>query len=284
MPLNTDAIRKGEAMSDLQKPLIQFGILAAVLLLGLAGSAPAAQVAWHNDFRAAAQESNRLNKPMLVKVTAEWCGYCKKMKRSFADQRVARHLKACFIPVIVDADTDVQLVQAIGVESLPTTVIISPEMKIIEKITGFRTPAQLDQDLGKVCNRNKNHEPHTRTDEIGPGRPPAFDGYCLVTLLDDMALSKGSMEHTTVYRGVTLAFASAAHQASFESHPEMYWPALDGHCPVSARELGTQRPGVPRLTAIYRGRIYFFADARSRQKFAQSPDEYTRLANRRAGA
>jgi YHS domain-containing protein len=95
-----------------------------------------------------------------------------------------------------------------------------------------------------------------------------------VSLLDDTQLARGSDEFTTVYRDVTLAFASAEHKSRFDADPERYWPAFDGYCPVSARDFRTSREGVPNLTAIYRGRIWFFAEAPLRRRFIASPQAY----------
>ena len=54
------------------------------LLILLVGIHPlqAEQINWRKDMVEALKESDRVKKPVLMTITASWCGYCKKMKRT----------------------------------------------------------------------------------------------------------------------------------------------------------------------------------------------------------
>lgn len=109
---------------------------------------------WEQDFRAAAEQSRQSGRPLLVRVTADWCSYCQKMKReTFADQSIMRDISRGFIAVNVDADTNRQLVQQMRVETLPTTLVIDSNMRIVERLEGFQTPQQLSQALRRHAQR-----------------------------------------------------------------------------------------------------------------------------------
>jgi YHS domain-containing protein/thioredoxin-related protein len=260
-------------------------VTAVGVLLALSCRAEAAHVSWHKDFQQAAQESIRSGKPMLVKFTAVWCGYCQKMKQSFADKSVSQHLNTCFVPVIIDADSNQRLVNAIGIEGLPTTVIISPDLKVLTKIVGYKTPRELDRYLIKVCNHQEKDEPRVRKTTARPAKAVAvnyaFERICLVSLRDERELKQGSIRYTTFYKGATICFATEAHRRRFQAAPEEYWPALDGSCPVIAVEQNVQRKGELHLGAIYRDRLWFFSTAENRLKFANAPRNYVPIRSAR---
>ena len=104
---------------------------------------------WHTDLRQAAQTVRSNPRPMLVTVTADWCSHCRRMKNeTFTDAGLIQHLNAAgYVPVRLDADANKELVQRIGVTSLPTTLIVSPNLKIEARLAGFRSAAQLTQSL-----------------------------------------------------------------------------------------------------------------------------------------
>ena len=251
-----------------------------LLFLGILGAlsdrTDAAKISWRNDFRKATTEANRLKKPLLIEVTATWCTYCQKMKYTYADSKIVSHVNHCFVPVAVDADANERLVKSLGVDGLPTTLIVSPRMKVLRRISGYQTPAQLGRQLQQVCQAG-----HTTPKRPVPAqavavrqRAIAFDRYCLVSLLDDKTLRKGSSRYTARYRGQTVCFSSAAHLKRFQANPQKYWPWHGGRCLVSAVEKRSADAGSPRWSALYGGQIWFFTDKAHRDRFARFPGKY----------
>ena len=111
---------------------------------------------------------------MLVKIGADWCGYCKRMAReTFVDSRIVRHVNECFIPVTLDAERNADLARRMGAEALPTTVIVTPDTRIVQRITGFRTAEQLGSDLTRYCGAEKRHRGASdlRTHDFGRRQP-----------------------------------------------------------------------------------------------------------------
>lgn len=268
-------------MADVGKRTAHNLLLIAGLLCFAAGSAEAKQLNWYKDFQQAAEEANRSNRPMLVKFSADWCGYCHKMKKSFSDAKVTNHVQSCFVPVMIDADDQPQLMERIGVEGLPTTVIISPEFKVIKRIKGYRTPSQLTHELGAICQADHGALPHRGpVAHVIPAAQAraecAFGSHCLVTLLEEQSLVEGLERYSSVFRGKKVCFASAELKQRFEREPGRYWPVLDGQCIVQAVEQGEPRPGQPEWGAVFRGRLWFFTDAEHRQRFADGPNDYLR--------
>lgn len=259
----------------------------AGLLILLAAPVDAAPVNWHTDYRKAAAESSRSGKPILVEFTAPWCGYCRKMQETMADARVSQHVEKCFIPLIIDTDEDVnsRLVQSVGIEGLPTTAILTSDMKVVKKITGYKSPTEMSRQLARLCTAHAKPAPAqpaapyiTKKPAALPKHRFAFDGKCLVSMFDEYKVSSGSSEFVSRYKGVDLRFKSAELKRRFDLNPERYWPAFDGMCPVSAAEGRTKTQGNPKIAGLYEGRVWFFASDREFQVFSEDPTRFDQAA------
>lgn len=250
-------------------------VLAVVVSSGT--EAAAARVDWRTDLQRAALEAERQRKPMLFQITAEWCGYCHKMlEQTFTQESVAEHVNSCFIPVVIDADEHAGVVRNLGVEAFPTTLVVTPQLKLVRRIAGFQTAEELTKHLDALCSHRSETE--RRRTAAKPLRPqpvqPEFDGTCLVTLRDNEKLRTGTRQHSVTYNGAELWFATEEHKRRFEVDPTRYWPVWDGHCVVTGLTTRQKEPGRPRFGAIYKGRLWFFAGDSERQAFLQTPDKF----------
>ena len=112
------------------------------LLTLLAGVSAAATerngaVVWR-DLDAALAESREAGKPVMIHFTAQWCGWCKKMKKEVYGQGdVAAVLNQDFVPAMVDTDRRPDLKAAYGVEGLPTIWFLTSAGEGITYIPGY---------------------------------------------------------------------------------------------------------------------------------------------------
>ena len=105
-------------------------------------------ISWITSYEQGLEESRRTGRPVLAKVSAEWCDYCQRMKRdTYSDQGIVRSINSTFIPVALDADQNRRLVQQMRVRTLPAIVIITPDLKIVDRIEGYKTVRQLNASL-----------------------------------------------------------------------------------------------------------------------------------------
>src|SRR5690349_10671551 len=82
----------------------------------------ASRLAWQRSYKQAAEEARQRRRPILVKVTATWCGPCRQMQKlTFMDERVRRRLRRDFVLLELDADEQSELVKDFRVEAYPTT-------------------------------------------------------------------------------------------------------------------------------------------------------------------
>jgi thiol-disulfide isomerase/thioredoxin len=136
-----------------------FGMAVALFSITVAvNQADAAGIVWRTRFDEAAQEAAAQHKPMLVMVKARWCGPCHKMlKQTFPDAGLASRVAGHFVPVLIDADENPALVKSLGIEAMPTVLVVSPERKIAGRFTGFQTAAQLHARLAAYAPREVQH-------------------------------------------------------------------------------------------------------------------------------
>ena len=89
-------------------------------------------------------------KYIVLDVYTEWCGFCRRMNReTYADKRVQEVLDKYFYPVRIDAESPrivafkgesysmIDLAQAFGVRSFPTTIFLSPDGDPVALQPGF---------------------------------------------------------------------------------------------------------------------------------------------------
>ncbi len=116
----------------------------ALLLVVLMASPAASQepedspIAWVADYDTARELSRQQQKPVFLFLTSDGCRFCKKMQsEALTDPSVIRQAQAAFVPTKLRIDPDSPLAKALKVRIFPTTVIISPDGKIVDYARGY---------------------------------------------------------------------------------------------------------------------------------------------------
>lgn len=105
------------------------------------------------------KEAKRINKPIFLNFTADWCVHCQKMeKEAFSDLNIAQKLNSEVIAYKVNADDldGKRLSKHFNISEFPSYLIINPSSKVIGKIKGYWKPAQFYSELKKVMASNGN--------------------------------------------------------------------------------------------------------------------------------
>lgn len=132
------------------RPMFAASQLAVAMLFFNLGSADAAEASpmWNASVAAALRTAAVENRPIVVFVTAKWCGFCRKMEReTLANPQVARKLRDSFVVLMIDADEQPNLVERMRIEGFPSTLVFSPSGKLRDRATGYLSPAEASQWL-----------------------------------------------------------------------------------------------------------------------------------------
>ncbi len=114
-----------------------------------------------------------------------------------------------------------------------------------------------------------------RRPELPPGSPPlGLDGYCPVTLSEQMVWQSGDIRWGVVHRGRTYLFVSPRTQQQFLAKPDAYSPAISGNDPVLAADHGQAVPGRREHGWFYGGAVYLFSSEDTLERFSKDPEGY----------
>lgn len=244
--------------------------LGSFAAMGFAGD----QSEWLTDYSEAKTLARQEKKPLLVAITASWCGPCRQMRQlTFQDERVKSLVGSKLLAVTVDADREPGVVSALGVTAYPTTYLFGPDGELRKTWTGYQSAAEFSAELRQMIGAGVSTPERDQFGAVSALFPQnattvAFGGFCLVSLLDDNRLRVGDDSIVTEFRGQTLQFHSLAHRDKFLKNPERYWPVANGTCPL------TEEQGDPRVGVRWQGRLWFFSDRDHQQQFIRSPHRF----------
>lgn len=138
-------------MRSFRKIFVACSLILTVTLSSLV-VANGAEIVWRKHYGVAAAESAQTNKPILVQFKAGWCSSCVRMSRqTMSEAEVAEYVNAAYIPLLIDADENPDLVSSFHVETLPASLIVSPNLKILARWEGYRSVIEFMRDLTQVC-------------------------------------------------------------------------------------------------------------------------------------
>jgi hypothetical protein len=93
----------------------------------------------------AAQESNR---PILIYVTMPQCPHCVKMiEQTYKRPTVGKIVSSSFETICADRFIHAKLIEKLHVKWYPTTILVSPNNKVLDVIEGYVDEAKFKQHL-----------------------------------------------------------------------------------------------------------------------------------------
>ncbi len=101
---------------------------------------------------------------MLLVISANWCPHCRKLEQNtLIDPGVADYVNASFIPVRLDFDRNKRIAKILEVQSIPCTIVLSPQADLLGRIVGHVEPAKFQKALQAARRLQERIEPVSKT-------------------------------------------------------------------------------------------------------------------------
>lgn len=129
--------------------LIGIALLGAAMLPFLKSRPSATAIDWKFDARLAFEQASASDRSLLVYLNADWCGYCRRLEQTtFVDPDVISGLADEFVWLNLNAEKDpegIRLREKFGVEGFPVVLVLTPEEAEVDRVSGYRPPADFLQ-------------------------------------------------------------------------------------------------------------------------------------------
>lgn len=99
-------------------------------------------------------------------------------------------------------------------------------------------------------------------------------GFCIVALKDKRQLIEAHHSYLSVHKAQVYSFSSAAAKAAFDADPEAYAPVHSGNDVVRLAAGNAAVEGSLDHAVWYKGRLFLFSSAASRELFIESPAKF----------
>jgi len=96
------------------------------------------QILWEQSYSTAKKTAERTHKPLMVVMSAQWCGPCKDLdKNTFTDPLIIEILKPF---VVVKTNEDKVAENELGLNGYPTIVFLDANQKAVHRTLGYYSP------------------------------------------------------------------------------------------------------------------------------------------------
>lgn len=90
-------------------------------------------------YEEALSKAKKENKPIFIYFEADWCGYCKQMKKNvLSNKNVKKALLDNYVTLFVNIDEDQKTKSLFKIRSVPTYLIYSADEEILQKHSGYQ--------------------------------------------------------------------------------------------------------------------------------------------------
>ena len=102
---------------------------------------------------------------MMILFGASWCTFCHKLEReTLSDRQTVAFIEREFIPVHLDFDKERKVAKILEAESLPCTVILTPDADLLMRSIGYAEPKEYRATLASALEkRNEIQQANSMT-------------------------------------------------------------------------------------------------------------------------
>lgn len=132
------------------------------------------RVEWRSWGPEAFAEAERTATPILLSLTATWCGACHEMDaRTYAEPAIAANINDSFVPIRVDVDRHPRVRERYNMGGFPTTAFLTPQGELLTGATylgpdGMRQVVDRIRELWSEKGASAGRIPRALADEPTP--------------------------------------------------------------------------------------------------------------------
>ena len=139
-----------------------------------AAATESTRVDWRSWGPAAFDEAAATDTPILLSLSATWCGECHEMDaRTYSEPRIAANITDSFVPIRVDVDRNPRVRERYNMGGFPTTAFLTPTGKLLTGATylgpdGMRSIVDRIRELWDEKGADAGRVPRALADEPTP--------------------------------------------------------------------------------------------------------------------
>ena len=108
-------------------------------------------VTWHTDLQSGWREAKQRNLPMVIFITMDPCIYCDAMKRdTWCNKGILNRMKGKFVAIRLNKQNNSKTLKRIEVDTYPTTLLGTPNGKVVGHRIGYQPPAKVEEFLAEA--------------------------------------------------------------------------------------------------------------------------------------
>ncbi|WP_082281269.1 thioredoxin family protein [Leptospira kirschneri] len=96
-----------------------------------------AEIQWEKSVQTAFEKAKSSGKPIFIDVYADWCGYCKTLKKEIYPKKEVQLELSKFVALSLDGDKFPNLKRKYGIKGYPSILFLDRNGSLIDKITGM---------------------------------------------------------------------------------------------------------------------------------------------------
>ncbi len=143
----------------MKRTLLLLTLLAVSSSLFAAGAVPG----FYTDYDKALAEAKKLDKPLYIHFTTDWCGWCRKIENDIYKKDEGKAALKPFVAVSLNctkgkpkAAAYNALMKKYGMGGYPALVMITPDETLLSKFSGYKQMTPFKAELAKaLANRKK---------------------------------------------------------------------------------------------------------------------------------
>lgn len=160
------------------------------------GTTDSGKTGWLTSLDEAYAEARKLNRPILVRAGATWCGWCRKLNDEIKKPS-ARGALSSYVLVNLDIDGSPRDAQSLGIDAVPALRVLNSSGRVVASHNGYMAADDLAEWLGKQLPKATAVMPAGLTDD------GELDANTLQELIDQLRSREALFREAAIRRLAT---------------------------------------------------------------------------------